>query len=63
MQVFLNGIRNFLQLVNDNWTVIVVIVGLAIMLVKKIKDFVYLSDDEKIQAAKDQLQNIVLSMV
>ena len=63
MQLFLNGIQNFLMMVNDNWTAIIIIIGLIIMLYKKIKDFVYLSEDEKIQAAKEQLQNIVLSLV
>lgn len=63
MQLFLNGIQNFLMMVNDNWTTIIIIIGLIIMLYKKIKDFVYLSEDEKIQAAKEQLQNIVLSLV
>lgn len=63
MTVFLDGIQNFLKMVNDNWTVIVIVIGLGIMLYKKIKDFIYLSEDEKIQAAKDQLRNIVLSLV
>lgn len=63
MQLFLNGIQNFLMMINENWTTIVVIIGLIIMISKKIKDFLYLSEDEKIQAAKDQLQNIVLSLV
>lgn len=63
MQLFLNGIQNFLMMINENWTTIVVIIGLIIMISKKIKDFLYLSEDEKVQAAKDQLQNIVLSLV
>lgn len=63
MQLFLNGIQNFLMMINENWTTIIVIIGLIIMISKKIKDFLYLSEDEKIQAAKDQLQNIVLSLV
>lgn len=63
MQLFLNGIQNFLMMINENWTTIVVIIGLIIMISKKVKDFLYLSEDEKVQAAKDQLQNIVLSLV
>lgn len=63
MQLFLNGIQNFLMMVNDNWTAIIIIIGLIIMLYKKIKDFVYMTEDEKIQAAKEQLRNIVLSLV
>lgn len=63
MQVVLNGVQNFLMMINENWTAIVIIIGLVIMLYKKIKDFIYMSEDEKIQAAKEQLANIVLSLV
>lgn len=63
MQVILNGVQNFLMMINENWTAIVIIIGLVIMLYKKIKDFIYMSEDEKIQAAKEQLANIVLSLV
>lgn len=63
MQVVLNGVQNFLMMINENWTVIIIIIGLVIMLYKKIKDFIYMSEDEKIQAAKEQLANIVLSLV
>ena len=33
----LNGIKNLLSLINDNWTTILVIVGLALALWKKIE--------------------------
>lgn len=35
----LYAIQNFLQLVNDNWTVIIVIVALFISIGKKAKEF------------------------
>ena len=63
MEVFLNGIKNFLMMINNNWPTIIVIIGLCIMIYRKIKDFVYLSEDEKIRAAKEQLSSIVLSLV
>lgn len=63
MEVFLNGIKNFLMMINNNWPTIVVIIGLCIMIYRKIKDFVYLSEDEKIKAAKEQLSSVVLSLV
>lgn len=63
MEVFLNGIKNFLMMINNNWPTIVVIIGLCIMVYQKIKDFVYLSEDEKIKAAKEQLSSVVLSLV
>lgn len=63
MEVFLNGIKNFLMMINDNWPTIVVVIGLCIMIYRKIKDFVYLSEDEKIKSAKEQLSSVVLSLV
>ena len=63
MEVFLNGIKNFLMMINNNWPTIVVIIGLCIIIYRKIKDFVYLSEDEKIKAAKEQLSSVVLSLV
>lgn len=57
------GIKNFLQLINDNWTIIIVIVGLAIAIVKKIKNFFSKSDDEKIAITKDQIREIMLKLV
>lgn len=59
----LNGVQNFLQLINNNWTTIMVIIGLAIAVGKKIKDFVSKSDDEKIAIAKAQIQETILKMV
>lgn len=59
----LNGVQNFLQLINDNWTTIMVIIGLAIAVGKKVKDFVSKSDDEKIAIAKAQIQETILKMV
>ena len=35
----LHGIQNFLQFINDNWTCIVVIIGLLISLYKKIENY------------------------
>ena len=33
------GIQNFLQIINDNWTTIIVIIGLIVAIVKKAKDY------------------------
>ena len=47
----LNGIQNFLQIINDNWTTILVIIGLLLALWKKIDSYRKLSTDEKIEIA------------
>lgn len=59
----LNGLKNFLQLVNDNWTVIIVIVSLGFALYKKIKNFLSKSDEEKIEIAKKQISNYILKLI
>lgn len=57
------GVQNFLQYINDNWTAIVIIIGLAMALTKKIKDFFSKSNEEKIAIAKNQVKEIILKLV
>lgn len=61
--IVLNGIKNFLELIEQNWTIIVVIVGLAIAVGKKAKDYFNKSDEEKIEIAKMQIQEIILKLI
>ena len=39
---FLKGLQNFLIFINDNWTAILVCIGLIIGLIQKIKTYVNL---------------------
>lgn len=59
----LNGLQNFLQFVNDNWTAVVVIAGLIVALYKKIQDFLSKSNEEKIEVAKTQISNSILKWI
>ena len=59
----MDGIRNFLQFVNDNWTSIVIILGLCVALYEKIKAFLSKSNAEKIEAAKAQLKEVMLKLI
>lgn len=59
----LNGIQNTLQFINDNWTNIIVIIGLCIGIGKKAKDYFKKSNEEKIAIAKKQIQESVLKLV
>ena len=59
----LYAIQNFLQLINDNWTVIIIIIGLVIAITQKAKAFFSKSDDEKIEIAKKQIQQTMLKLV
>lgn len=59
----LNGIQNFLLLINEHWTEIIVIIGLLLILVKRVKEYIGKTDEEKIEIAKKQLKETVLKMV
>ncbi|MCI8319291.1 MAG: hypothetical protein HFG96_12460 [Lachnospiraceae bacterium] len=59
----LNGIQNFLHLVNANWTTILVILGLSVGIVQKIQDYWTKSDEEKIEIAKAQIKETLLTLV
>ena len=59
----LNGIKNFLSFINDNWTTILVIIGLALALLKKIESYSKLSTDKKIEIAKKQISENILKLI
>ena len=59
----LDGIRNFLELVNENWTTIIVIIGLVIAITKKSIAYFSKSDEEKIAIAKKQIQETMLKLI
>lgn len=59
----LDGVKNFLELVNDNWTTIVVIIGLVIAITKKGIAYFNKSDEEKIAIAKKQIQETMLKLI
>ena len=53
----------FLKIINDNWTTITVVIGLALILYRKIKDFLKKSDDEKIEIALKKIKETMLDYV
>lgn len=59
----MEGLQKFLQLLNDNWTSILVCIGLVIGIVKKTQDYMSKSQDEKIEIAKKQIQTTILKMI
>ena len=59
----LDGVKNFLEFVNENWTTIVVIIGLIIAIAKKGVAFFSKSDEEKIAIAKKQIQETMLKLI
>lgn len=63
MEQLLTGIKNFLELINQNWTLITVIIGLGILAFKKIRSYLSLSEQEKINTALEQVRITALEMV
>ena len=63
MAVVLNGIKNFLELINQNWTLITVVIGLGILVFNKVRDYLKLSEQEKIDLALKQIRITALKMV
>ena len=59
----LNGIQNFLMLVNEHWTEIIVIIGMALALYKRVKGYLGKTNEEKIEIAKVQIKETVLRLV
>lgn len=59
----LNGIQNFLEMLNENWTTIIVIIGLSIALGDRIANYIKLTNDEKIEIAKKQVNEVILKLI
>lgn len=57
------GIKNFLSLVNDNWTTIAVIISLLVTLVRKIMAYLKQSEEQRIEIAKAQIRETILKLI
>lgn len=59
----MEAIKNFLQLINDNWTLIITIIGLGLAIYKKIVNYINLSEEKKIEIALEQIRKVMLELV
>lgn len=59
----LNGIQNFLQFINNNWTTIIIIISLVIAIIQRAKSYFSKSTKEKIETAKEQISKIMLKLI
>lgn len=59
----LTGIQNVLEFINENWTAIIIIIGLVIAIVQKAVYFFSKSKDEKIAIAKQQIRETMLRLI
>ena len=59
----LTGIQNFLNFINENWTMIASIITVAIIIAKKIKAYFSLSTEARVEIAKAQINETMLMLV
>lgn len=59
----LAGIQNFLNFINENWTMIASIITVIIVIFKKAESYFKLSQEEKIKIAKTQINEVMLMLV
>ena len=59
----LTGINNVLMLINDHWTEITILIGMALILYKKIRSYLAKSKEEKVEIALKQAREIILDRV
>ena len=59
----LNGIQNFLQFINDNWTTIIIIIALGVSIALKVKNLFTKDKNGQIEIAKAQIKQIVLKFI
>jgi hypothetical protein len=59
----LNGIRVFLDFLNNYWTLMIIVILIIVSIYGKIKTFMQKSKEEQIVAAKMQIKEIVLKFV
>lgn len=59
----MEGIKNFLLTLNAHWVDILVVIGLIVGIIKKTKNYLVKSDDEKVEMAKKEISNAILKMI
>lgn len=59
----LNGIKNILVFVCDNWVAIMIVAGLAVIVYRKVMAFIAQGRDEQVAIAKAQIKEFMLKLV
>lgn len=59
----MTGIKNFLELIINNWASIIALFGIAIAVYQKAKVYFGKTDEEKIEIAKKQITESILKMI
>lgn len=63
MTIVLNGIYNFLNFLNNNWTMICAIIVLILAIINKAKRFFSKSKEDQLNIAKAQIKEVMLRLV
>lgn len=59
----MDGIKNLLQILNDNWTTILVCAGLIVGLVQRTIRYFSKPNEERVEIAKAQIEQSILKMI
>ena len=59
----ITGINTFLRFVDENWTSIIVMVGLIIGIFQKVRAYIAMSNEQKVENAKIFLKECILKMI
>ena len=59
----MDGIKNLLQILNDNWTTILVCAGLIVGLVQRTIKYFSKTNEERVEIAKTQIEQSILKMI
>ena len=59
----LNGVKHLVDFVNDNWTLIVIVIGMVITLINRIRAFVKMSEEDRINSIKVLIKETLLEKV
>ena len=59
----MQSIINLLHFLNDSWSMIIIIIGLGITLYKKVRSYMKLSTQQKVDIAWQQIEKSILKIV
>lgn len=59
----MEGMKNFLDAIYENWTLIMIFIGIIVSLYNRYQKYSSLSKEEKIESAKKILQETILSYI
>ena len=59
----MNGLANFLTMINENWTMIVIVLTLILAIAEKFRRFVKMSKEERVEAALKAVKSELISLM